>query len=68
MASSSDLEHHKLTKFFFTISIFITGVSVLAVYSTIMGTEYSIKKDDIQAESVTQSNLQIGGATIKHIN
>jgi hypothetical protein len=53
MASSSDLEHHKLTKFFLTISIFITGTSVLAVYSTIMGSEYSIKKDDIQAESLT---------------
>src|SRR5215469_15673740 len=53
MASSSDLEHHKLTKFFFIISIFIAGISVLAVYSTIMTTEYSIKKDDIQAESIT---------------
>jgi len=53
MASSSDLGHHKLTKFFFIISIFITGISVLAVYSTIMATEYSIKKDDIQAESIT---------------
>jgi hypothetical protein len=53
MASSSDLEHHKLTKFFLTISIFITGISVLAVYSTIMGEKYSIKKDDKQAESLT---------------
>ena len=53
MASPSDLEHHKLTKFFLTISIFITGISVLAVYSTIMGAEYSIKKDDIQVESLT---------------
>ena len=49
---SSDLEHHKL-KFFLTISIFITAQSVLAVYSTIMGTKYGIKKDDIQAESIT---------------
>jgi hypothetical protein len=53
MASSSNLEHHKLTKFFLTISIFITVISVLAVYTTIMGTEYGIKKDDIQAGSIT---------------
>ena len=56
MASSSDASEphpHKLTKFFLTISTFITGISVLAVYSTTMGAEYSIKKDDIQAESLT---------------
>jgi hypothetical protein len=50
---SPNLEHHKLTKFFFTISIFITAISALAVYTTVMGTEYGIKKDDIQAESIT---------------
>jgi len=38
MSPSSDLDHHKLTKFFFIISIFITGISILAVYSTIMAT------------------------------
>lgn len=53
MASSSNSEHHKLTKFFLAISIFITAISVLAVYSTTMGAEYSIKKNDIQAESLT---------------
>jgi hypothetical protein len=53
MASSSNLEHHKLTRFFFTISVFITATSVLAVYTTIMTTHYGIKKDDIQAESIT---------------
>jgi hypothetical protein len=53
MASSSNLGHHKLTRFFFTISIFITAISVLAVYSTIMATHYGIKKDDIQGESIT---------------
>jgi hypothetical protein len=56
MASSlSDAEHHphKLKGFFLTISIFITGISVLAAYSTTMGAEYSIKKNDIQAESLT---------------
>jgi len=54
MASSSNLEHHKLTRFFFTISVFITALSVLAVYTTIMATHYGIKKDDTQAESITR--------------
>ncbi|HXX95641.1 MAG TPA: DUF4337 family protein [Candidatus Bathyarchaeia archaeon] len=54
MASSSNLDHHKLTRFFFTISVFITATSVLAVYATIMTTHYGIKKDDIQAESITR--------------
>ena len=53
MASSSNLEHHKLTRFFFTISVFITATSVLAIYTTIMATHYGIKKDDIQAVSIT---------------
>ena len=57
MASSpsdaSEPHPHKLTKFFLTISMFITGISVLAAYSTTMGAEYSIKKNDIQAESLT---------------
>ena len=48
MASSSNLEHHKLTRFFFTISVFITATSVLAVYTTIMTTHYGIKKDDLK--------------------
>ena len=54
-SAASDAEHHphKLTRFFLTISIFIIGISVLAAYSTIMGAKYSIKKDDIQAESLS---------------
>ncbi len=53
MNSSSNLEHHKVTRFFFTISVFIIATSVLAVYTTILTTHYGIKKDDIQAESIT---------------
>jgi hypothetical protein len=53
MAPSSDLEYHKLTKFFLILSIFIIGISVLAVYSTLMGEKYTNKKNDIQAESLT---------------
>jgi hypothetical protein len=47
MASSTDASEphpHKLTKFFLSISIFITGKLVLAAYSTTMGAEYSVKK------------------------
>jgi hypothetical protein len=44
---------HKLTKFFLVISIFITGTSVLAIYSTMMASEYSIMKNDIQVGSMT---------------
>jgi hypothetical protein len=36
-----------------TISIFIIGISVLAAYATIMAAEHSIKKDDIQIESLS---------------
>jgi|SRR5215813_10702565 len=49
---ASNLEHHKLTRFFFTISVFITATSVLVVYTTIMATHYGIKKDDIQTHLV----------------
>jgi Domain of unknown function (DUF4337) len=51
--SGDNALEHKLTKFFLTISIFITGISVLAIYATTMGAEYTIKKDDTQAQSVT---------------
>ena len=53
MSSSADLKHHKLTKCFLAMSIFITEISVLGnIYSTTMGAEYSIKKNDIQTESL----------------
>jgi hypothetical protein len=54
-SAASDAEHHppKLTRFFLTISIFIIGISVLAAYATIMAAEHSIKKDDIQIESLS---------------
>jgi hypothetical protein len=53
--AAADAEHHphKLTRFFLTISIFIIVISVLAAYATTMGAEYSIKKNDIQAESLS---------------
>jgi oligoribonuclease NrnB/cAMP/cGMP phosphodiesterase (DHH superfamily) len=53
MASSSNLEHHKLTRFFFIISVFITTTPVLAVYTTIMTTHYGIKQNDMHTEAMT---------------
>src|ERR1700730_9117721 len=53
LPSDAEVHTHKLKKVFLTISIFITGISVLAAYSTTMRAEYSIKKNDIQAESLT---------------
>ena len=56
MTSSFDASEphpHKLTKFFLTISTFITGISVLAAYS--IPWELNIaSKNDIQAESLTR--------------
>ena len=58
-SAASDAEHHphKLTRFFLTISIFIIGISVLAAYSTTMAAKHSIKKDDIQAKSLSHGQI-----------
>ncbi len=45
--------HHKLTKFFLVVSIFAIGTSVLAIYSTIMASENSSKKSDLQVETLS---------------
>jgi hypothetical protein len=42
-----------LTRFFLFISVFLTVISILAVYSTIAATEYGAKKDDLQIVSLT---------------
>jgi hypothetical protein len=42
-----------LTKFFLIISGFLIAVSILAVYSTTVATEYGAKKDDMQIISMT---------------
>jgi Domain of unknown function (DUF4337) len=44
---------YKRTNFYFMISAFIIGISVLAIFSAIMVSEYNSKKDDAQAESIT---------------
>lgn len=45
--------HHKLTKFFLVVSIFAISTSVLAIYGTIMASEHSSKKGDLQATSIS---------------
>jgi hypothetical protein len=45
--------HHHLTRFFLIVSLFIIAVSILAVYSTISASEYDLKKDDMQIQSLT---------------
>jgi hypothetical protein len=42
-----------LTRFFLFISVFLTVISILAVYSTIAATEYGAKKDDLHIVSLT---------------
>jgi hypothetical protein len=44
---------HHLTKFFLIISLYVIAISILAVYSTIVASEYGLKKDDLQTQSLT---------------
>ena len=43
---------HGLSGFFLITTIFVVAVSILAVYTTILATEYGIKKDDLQVTSL----------------
>lgn len=49
---TTTVNQHKLTKFYFIVSAFIIGASVLAIYSAIMVSVYNSNKDDIQAQSI----------------
>src|ERR671939_1410558 len=42
----------QLTRFFLAVSLFVIVVSILAVYSTISASEYSIKKDDMHTHAI----------------
>jgi hypothetical protein len=44
---------HRPTKFFLVVSLFVIAVSILVVYSTITASEYGLKKDDMQIQSLT---------------
>jgi hypothetical protein len=43
---------HGLSGFFLLVTIFITALSILAICTTIVATEYSIEKDDLQVSSL----------------
>ncbi len=47
---SSIIKQYKRTNFYFMISAFIIGISVLAIYSAIKVSEYNSKKDDAHAD------------------
>ncbi|MGB0026346.1 MAG: hypothetical protein WBP64_05865 [Nitrososphaeraceae archaeon] len=53
MANNNQQHPHHLTKFFLIISLFVIAISILAVYSTIVASEYGLKKDDLQTQSLT---------------
>ncbi len=44
---------HKLTKFFLIVTIFAISTSALAIFSTIVGSENSSKKSDLQVETLS---------------
>lgn len=56
-ATNEDASHsitsnwHKLTKFYFIVSSYAIGISVLAVYSTMLVSHYNLEKDDSQLNS-----------------
>jgi hypothetical protein len=43
---------HNPTKFFLVVSLFIIALSIMAVYSTISASEYSLKKDDMHTHAI----------------
>lgn len=46
-------ESHKLTKFFLVVSIFAIANSVLAIYTTIMSSQNSSKKNNLQVDTLS---------------
>jgi hypothetical protein len=45
--------HHPHSKFFLILSLYLIAISILAVYSTTAASEYGLKKDDLQTQSIT---------------
>lgn len=44
---------HKLTKFFLVVSVFAIATSILAIYTTIVSSQNSSKKNDLQVETLS---------------
>jgi hypothetical protein len=51
--NNSNQHPHHLTKFFSIVSLFVIAISIMAVYSTTAASEYGLKKDDMQTQSIT---------------
>ena len=49
----NSLPWHRLTKFYFIVSSFCIGISVLAIYSTMLISHQNLQKDDLQIASIT---------------
>ena len=52
-------EIHGLSGFFLIVTIFLITVSILAVYTTILATEYGVTKDDMQVSSLVHLTKSI---------
>lgn len=46
-------DSHKLTKFFLVVSIFAITTSILAIYTTIMSSQNSSKKNNLQVDTLS---------------
>ena len=44
--------YYHLARFFLIVSLFVIAVSIMAVYSTISASEYSLKKDDMHTHAI----------------
>ena len=44
---------HSVSGFFLIVTFFIIGLSILAVYTTTLATEFGLTKDDMQISSLT---------------
>jgi len=51
---------HSVSGFFLVVTFFIIGVSILAVYTTILATELGLEKDDMQITSLTHLIKSMG--------
>jgi hypothetical protein len=50
--NSNNQQPDRPTKFFLVVSLFVIGLSILAVYSTISASEYGLKKDDMHTHAI----------------
>jgi Domain of unknown function (DUF4337) len=51
-SNNNNQQPDRPTKFFLVVSLFVIGLSILAVYSTISASEYGLKKDDMHTHAI----------------